>query len=41
MKQAKVTLVVPKPLHRHYPHVSGMRILDLEGFISSVHGLLG
>jgi type II restriction enzyme len=36
MKQAGVTLVVPKPLHKKYPKQRDITMLDLETFIAEV-----
>lgn len=36
MHQHGVSLVVPKKLHSRYPTVKGVKLLDLEGFISHV-----
>jgi len=39
MKQANVTLIVPKALHKKYPKQRGITMLDLESFITSVKRL--
>jgi type II restriction enzyme len=36
MKQAGVTLVVPKPLHKKYPKERDITLLDLESFVAEV-----
>jgi hypothetical protein len=39
MKQAGVTLVVPKPLHKKYPKQRDITLLDLETFIADIRQL--
>ena len=39
MRQANVTLIVPKPLHQKYPRQRKLTILDLDSFIASVKRL--
>ena len=39
MKQAGVTLVVPKQLHKKYPKQRDIRMLDLETFVAEVRRL--
>lgn len=39
MRQANVTLIVPKPLHKKYPRQRKLTILDLDSFIASVKRL--
>lgn len=39
MKQAGVTLVVPKPLHKKYPKQRDITMLDVETFIAEVRRL--
>jgi type II restriction enzyme len=41
MKQASVTLVVPKPLHKKYPKQRDIKMLDLETFLDEVAHLHG
>jgi type II restriction enzyme len=36
MRSAKITLVVPKPLHKKYPVVENMNLLTVEQFVSHV-----
>jgi type II restriction enzyme len=36
MNQHKVALVVPQKLHSRYPHVKGVHLMDVEGFIRTV-----
>lgn len=39
MKEANITLVVPKPYHKGYDARTGVRMLTIDGFISKVRGL--
>ena len=36
MSDARITLIVPKPLHKDYPESSGVPLLDFESFLSLV-----
>ena len=39
MREANITLVVPKPFHRGYDTETGIRLLTVEAFISKLRGL--
>ncbi len=41
MRNARVSLVVPQPLHSHYPISSGIEILSLKEFVCRVKDALG